>query len=175
MVTKQYIEDRVASVPESGCWIWMKSRTGAGYGDFRIGIRRCLAHRASYELWNGPIPEGLHVLHRCDVPACVNPAHLFVGTNLDNILDSVKKGRRKRPFVPRPRGFKYNWSEESKKKWIEGKRKIPEHERQKIRLEYRAGGISQQALADRYGVSNVLICRIMKEDQFSKFFSDTTS
>jgi hypothetical protein len=53
------------------------------------------AHRVAWELTNGPIPPGLHICHRCDNPPCVTPAHLFVGTNLDNIADKVAKGRQR--------------------------------------------------------------------------------
>ena len=64
-----------------------------GYGMFRIKRESYLAHRYSWTLHRGPIPVGLWVLHRCDVPACVNPGHLFLGTHQDNMDDMKRKGR----------------------------------------------------------------------------------
>ena len=79
------------------CWLWTGSKRNKGYGAFvfvRNGeVVQGRAHRYSYELLNGEIPDGLFVLHHCDVPACVNPDHLFLGTNKDNVDDMVKKGR----------------------------------------------------------------------------------
>jgi hypothetical protein len=77
------------------CWEWGGARNTSGYGWFRFGPDRTPtgAHRVAYELSNGPIPDGLAVLHRCDNPPCVNPAHLFLGTNQDNVTDKVNKGR----------------------------------------------------------------------------------
>src|ERR1700756_2891954 len=94
------VEDRfwakVAKGP--GCWEWQGKRHYKGYGHFTVrgqGRRRTLkAHRVSWELANGPIPEGLHVLHSCDNPPCVNPDHLFLGTDMDNVHDRDAKGRR---------------------------------------------------------------------------------
>lgn len=74
------------------CWEWVGAKGRGGYGLFR-GDGECLAHRFSYRLENGPIPEGLDVMHRCDNPACVRPAHLQLGTDLDNRRDSEAKGR----------------------------------------------------------------------------------
>ena len=94
-VDQQYIEDRVAFVPESGCWVWMKAVQPNGYGVLGISQRRHYAHRVAYELYVGEIPKGMNVLHRCDVPQCCNPAHLFLGTQKDNVRDAVSKGRMK--------------------------------------------------------------------------------
>lgn len=80
-------------VAESGCWIWTGTRLSAGYGVIRHEGKLVRAHRVSWEMNRGPIPEGKRVLHRCDVPFCVNPAHLFLGTQADNVSDMIAKGR----------------------------------------------------------------------------------
>lgn len=80
----------------TNCWEWTKATNNIGYGMFRFdsnGMRT--AHRVSYELYNGPIPKGMIVCHTCDNPKCVNPDHLWLGTQLDNYLDMVSKGRNK--------------------------------------------------------------------------------
>jgi hypothetical protein len=77
----------------SGCWIWKDGTFDNGYGQFRVLNKKVKAHRFSWEITYGPIPDGLKVLHKCDNPPCVNPNHLFLGTNKDNTWDSIKKGR----------------------------------------------------------------------------------
>jgi hypothetical protein len=84
---------KVAFEPTTGCWLWYGSRSPRGYGDMTYRKEAKKAHRVSYELHVGPIPEGLCVCHRCDTPSCVNPDHLFVGTHGDNAADKVAKGR----------------------------------------------------------------------------------
>jgi len=80
------------------CWIWLKGKKGKGYGSFYVGRingvkHQEYAHRVSWELANGPIPDKIDVLHRCDNPPCVRPDHLFLGTQLENNRDCIKKGR----------------------------------------------------------------------------------
>ena len=75
------------------CWLWTGGKSHDGYGHYRtdFGVER--AHRVSWWLHFGPIKSGLMVLHKCDIPACVNPDHLFLGTRADNATDREKKGR----------------------------------------------------------------------------------
>jgi hypothetical protein len=79
-----------------GCWLWTGWTSRFGYGRIKRDNRECLTHRVSWELTNGPIPDGMCVLHRCDVPACVRPDHLFLGTKTDNAADRTAKGRTHR-------------------------------------------------------------------------------
>lgn len=94
MITNQELIAR-NSIPEpmSGCWLWTGSVNSWGYG--RLGINRAqrAAHRLSYVTFIGEIPARLRVLHRCDVPCCVNPDHLFLGTDSDNVQDCLSKHR----------------------------------------------------------------------------------
>jgi len=77
-----------------GCWVWTGCRSKWGYGQIGSKGRMARTHRVSWELTrNRPVPEGLHVLHRCDNPPCVRPSHLYVGTDLDNARDRVARGR----------------------------------------------------------------------------------
>jgi hypothetical protein len=86
---------------DDGCWYWTARLNNKGYGEFALnGVTRGLAHRAAYILFKGQIPDDLNVLHRCDMPACVNPDHLFLGSQADNVLDMVRKGRTRSKLTP---------------------------------------------------------------------------
>lgn len=78
-----------------GCWEWIGSKDGKGYGHFWLRDRHVKAHRFAYETFVGPIPDGNDLCHHCDNPKCIRPDHLFTGTRSDNILDAVAKGRWK--------------------------------------------------------------------------------
>jgi HNH endonuclease len=82
-------------VVHSGCWNWFATRNTCGYGVFCFRGKNQLAHRVSWLIHKGHIPNGRYVLHRCDNPRCVNPDHLFLGTQTDNMRDAVRKGRLK--------------------------------------------------------------------------------
>jgi hypothetical protein len=95
----QRFEEKFIPEPNSGCWLWTASVNHKGYGEIGVRASRIdVAHRVSWRLHRGPIPDGLLVLHKCDVRCCVNPDHLFLGTNDDNMEDMRRKGRA--------RGFK---------------------------------------------------------------------
>ncbi len=91
---KQRLYQRFDLDPNSGCWLWTGTITQPGkYGELWYKNKKHRVHVLSYQLHIGTVPKGLFVLHKCDVPYCVNPNHLFVGTNTDNMLDCAKKGR----------------------------------------------------------------------------------
>lgn len=90
---KERFDDGYA-VDSNGCWVWNKSTRGTKpYGQFWMRGKNMKANRASWILYKGSIPHGMCVLHNCDNPSCVNPEHLFLGTNQDNSDDMYQKGR----------------------------------------------------------------------------------
>jgi len=88
--------EKVMVDPNSGCHLWTGHLMHKGYGFFRYSHaeKERLAHRFAWRFAHGNVPEGMHVLHKCDTPACVNPDHLFLGTNDDNCRDKVSKKRQ---------------------------------------------------------------------------------
>lgn len=117
-----------------GCWLWSNAPNAYGYGQVKVDGRFLMAHRLSYEHHKGPVPDGLLVLHKCDVRSCVNPDHLFVGTHQDNAIDAVKKGR----WVDN-RGEKHGMAKLSNSDVAEIKRLIGQ-------------GSTQAAIAKRFGI-----------------------
>lgn len=94
------VEERLLSKskvnPSTGCWDWQRAKDRYGYGAFSLRCVARKAHRVSYELFCGPITDDQQVLHSCDNPGCINPSHLFLGSNLNNVADKVAKGRQYR-------------------------------------------------------------------------------
>ena len=95
--TKARFDNKYEPIPESGCWVWIMATNETGYGLSCYNGKQIRAHRLSYLLYKGDIPRGMLVCHVCDVPSCVNPDHLFLGTHADNSNDMKAKGRSPRP------------------------------------------------------------------------------
>lgn len=99
MPAKKPIEERFHKkyhkLTPDKCWLWTAHISEGGYGRILHNGKFALAHRVSWEIHNGPIPDDMQVCHKCDVPACVNPNHLFLGTQKDNMRDASEKGRLK--------------------------------------------------------------------------------
>lgn len=141
MPTKDRLLSHVAVNNATGCWEWIGCKRG-GYGRTTIGSRKdgtrktITAHRLSYLIFHGEIPEKMEVCHRCDNPSCINPDHLFVGTRKDNVDDRERKGRNIVKV-----GEEQPCAKLSKKAVKDA------------RWEHAYHGTSFQKLADRYGVS----------------------
>lgn len=133
--------DFVSPEPNSGCWLWTGGLISTGYGKMRHKGKMQRAHRVSYELHRGPIPTGMKVCHRCDVPTCVNPDHLFLGTDMDNAQDREAKGRGNQP-----KGERNRWAKLTAKQVGEIRAKKAEGQTaRRIGLEY---GISHRTVLD---------------------------
>ena len=137
--------------PNSGCWLWT-GYLSSGYGIMRMSPNpkdRQGAHRASWLLHIGPIPDGLVVCHSCDVKSCVNPSHLFLGTYTDNMQDAVSKGRMKWKQKSRP-GLQRGEAHHSAKLTAEDVMAI------------RSSTAPGVTVAKQYGVTNITISRIRR-------------
>lgn len=137
--------DKVAIGGENECWAWTAGLRGKGYGSFWLDGKTRKTNRVAYKLANGPIPEGLHVLHTCDNCLCVNPDHLWLGTHADNMDDRQARDRQ-------AKGESVGTSKLTREQVVE------------IRERYSAGGATQAALGEEYGVSSSLVGRVVRRE-----------
>lgn len=129
-------------INSAGCWEWLKAKAGNGYGVISFNQKMHYSHRVSYRFFVGEIPPSMNVLHRCDNPSCVNPEHLFLGTQKDNVADMIKKGRNKNG-QPNP---KYKFDDQTVLK---------------IRKDFESG-IFPKDLRLSYGISHAQLYRITR-------------
>jgi hypothetical protein len=127
------------------CWGWKAHTNDAGYGMLGLGNKSVRAHRFSYELHYGPIPNGLHVCHKCDNPPCCNPAHLFLGDDIANIQDKVEKGRARRP-QGKGRGYSAFTNEQA----------------QELREQFERANVSMRKFAQMHNVNRATMRNIIR-------------
>lgn len=136
-----YFENHIERIPEAGCWIWTGTlERNDSYGHIPFVTHSIGAHRYSWMLHRGPIPDGMWVLHRCDVRSCVNPGHLFLGTHRDNTDDMLQKRNH----------FKSDGTT---------RRPLAKLDADQIRL-IRTDNRTQCEIAKDHGVSQVMVSRI---------------
>ena len=128
------------------CWLWTASKDRHGYGTFQLNGKPRKAHRLSWVLSNGPVPDGLCVCHSCDVRLCVNHSHLWAGSNKANTVDMVAKGRN-----VTLRGEEASWSKLTNEEVVAIKSTV---------------GVSQRKMARQYGVCQTMISKIRLGDRW---------
>lgn len=150
MPIEERLMSRTKRNEKTGCIEWQGTKHN-GYGRLIVGSRKdgtrhtTSAHRLSYLLFNGPIPDGYEVCHKCDNPACINPEHLFLGTRQDNVNDREIKGRNiVKIGEEQPRA------------------KLTKKAVKQCRDLYFRGGISYEKLAKRFGVAKRTMMRAIK-------------
>jgi hypothetical protein len=139
--------DKVMVDDVSGCWNWTADIDKDGYGRVRGSHVWALSHRRVYELFIGPIPDGLHILHSCDNRRCVNPCHLHAGTNADNMAEKVARGRQ-----PSHKGEKNPCA------------KLNYLKAERIRKLFATGKYTKAELGRRFEVSDVLIGKVVRHE-----------
>lgn len=154
------LQAATSPVPFTGCLLYTGAGVPRGYGVIYYNGRQQYAHRLAWEIENGPIPDGLFVLHECDVPGCVNPSHLFLGTPKDNTQDMLRKGRctAGAPYGDRNPMRVHDGLLSGEKS---GAAKLTASQVESIRARY-ATGETQTSLAEEFRVRQGHISRIIR-------------
>jgi hypothetical protein len=140
--------EKVNKDAPNGCWEWTGSQMRSGHGQIHIDGKSVLVHRFVWELENGSIPADMEVCHHCDNPGCVNPSHLFLGTQTDNMADMMSKVRQ-------ARGSRHSQAKLTEAQVIE------------IRRRYVRGVITYKMLAAEYGVGPATIALIIQRKNWA--------
>lgn len=141
-------------VKSDDCWLWTGGTRVGRYGGISLGRRGegiISTHRFSYQLHKGKIPKGKIIMHKCDNPLCVKPDHLFMGTQKDNVLDMIAKGRQGKTGAKKGTGSRNHLTME---------------QANNLREEYKSG-VSQVKLADKYGLGQSTVSRIIRQQTFN--------
>lgn len=136
---------KVDKTEATGCWPWLGAKDQHGYGNFKVGRQVTKAHRVAFALHSGVWPDALMVCHSCDNPQCCNPDHLWTGTNQDNQIDCVTKGRKPRPT---------HCDGESNPH-----AKLNKDQAMQI-IDYIASGFNNKRIAEKFGVTHSMVSRI---------------
>jgi len=143
---------KVSRNKSSECWPWIGAKKPKGYGNIRRDKKYTTAHRVSWEIHFGKVPDGMQVLHSCDNPSCCNPYHLMLGTVMSNYIDMVKKGRSKSNHKNRKCGENHI------------NHKLTSEQVEEIRRRYIPGKVRQKDLGDAFGVSQRNISVIVRNE-----------
>jgi len=147
--SKQWLSNFWSKVKKTrGCWVWYAARNNMQYGQIFLNGKVRYAHRISYEIANGPIRNGLWVLHSCDNPPCVNPNHLFLGTHTDNVQDCIRKGRDKKAYGEKA-----------------GKTKLRTD--QVLRILSLRGKMTQREIGEYFGVDHTTVGHILRRTSWA--------
>lgn len=156
--------DKVAKRGPTECWEWHGARLTNGYGFLFAGPtyerneRFVKAHRISWEIHNGDVPDGLCVLHHCDNPPCVNPSHLYVGTRADNAHDRAVRKRGKEQHQNGEQNDNAKLTEAQVRAIIVELQKLPRR--------------SQTLIAEQYGVKQPQVSRIMRRKSWAHLWTE---
>jgi len=147
---------KFVQIKQDDHWMWTGATDKDGYGVFTLRYKYIRAHRASWLFFKGPIPEGKHVLHKCDIPGCVRPDDLFLGTNLDNSQDMMRKGRHRSGMMLHP--------ECAAKGEAHGNAKLTDEIVREMRRRYVPRKVTFEQLAKEFDVSIALVHNVVHGD-----------